>query len=185
MTARRHPLHQDSPAHVPRPQAEGRRRCYPSRSPARSDHLQIRAFCAVQGPAEVISPIPPNSGAAPGLAARLRRTGRRAGVNIGIMGRVRLASYARTKDSQEREEPGDRLPPYDPGRSGQPPGTDGRQQDAMETCVGVPRGVPVGTGRRSAVLAARLATASRRRAVGRTASGTSGAPGGTARSCPA
>jgi hypothetical protein len=35
-----------------------------------------------------------------------------------IMGPSRLASYARTKDSHAWEEPGDRLPPYDPGRSG-------------------------------------------------------------------
>ena len=34
---------------------------------------------------------------------------------FGIMGRVCLAPYARTEDSQAREEPGDRLPPYDPG----------------------------------------------------------------------
>jgi hypothetical protein len=50
------------------------------------------------------------------------------------MGRACLASHARTKDPHAREEPGDRLPPYDPGRPGQPPGTDGRDQDAMETC---------------------------------------------------
>jgi hypothetical protein len=60
------------------------------------------------------------------------------------MGRASLAPYARTKDSQAREEPGDRLPPDDPGRSGQPPSTDGGRQDAMETHAGVPRGIPVG-----------------------------------------
>src|ERR1700722_4733031 len=76
------------------------------------------------------------------------------GVNVRDHGPGRLASYARTKDWHAREEPGDRLPPYDPDRSGQPPGTDGREQDAMETCVGVPRGVPVGTRRRPVVLAA-------------------------------
>jgi hypothetical protein len=36
---------------------------------------------------------------------------------FGITGRVRLASYAQTKDSQAREEAGDRLPPYDPGQN--------------------------------------------------------------------
>ena len=55
MTARRHPLHQESPAHVPRPQAWRRRQCYPSRSPASkrsSSTYRSGASCAVQGPAE-------------------------------------------------------------------------------------------------------------------------------------